>query len=215
MFRLIGLPLLTKDLRINEEYMDRFDYLVKCLKERGIYLYWALSWGGRGDLYVSPASREAWEKGLSTVLKHLNPYTKTRLLDDPMLAVLLFVNEQEIRPRNVTKGQVQAWQKFLQRKYRSMDGLRTAWKGLPNLPQEGSFDQLEFFGQSEIWKGDAQRTGYCSILQGSGRGDACVVHEGHAHTWLSGAAFPLRLLENPLSGGGEEPAPSDHDAQLP
>jgi hypothetical protein len=154
MFRLLGHPVLGKDLQINEDYVDRWDYLIKCLKERGIYLYWALSWGDAQEMYADEASRSVWEKGTTLMLNHVNPYTKTRLLDDPMLAVLLFHNEHEIRPRGTPKALTATWRKFLQKKYGSMEKLRTAWKGLASMPTEDSFEQVKYFSQPESWYRD-------------------------------------------------------------
>ena len=103
-----------EDMEFNAEFLDRFEYFVSCLKRRGIYLYldamtsWkgytkAKTWSKEGmavkfkqRIYVEEAVRAHWEAGVQKLLTHLNPYTQTRLVDDPMVAVVLFFNEQNL-----------------------------------------------------------------------------------------------------------------------
>jgi hypothetical protein len=84
--------------------LDRFDYLVACLKENGVYLYFdaMTSWRGyragpgwskeanaarfKSRIFFDDSVREHWKAGVRTLLQHVNPYTKTRLADDPVVA---------------------------------------------------------------------------------------------------------------------------------
>lgn len=90
--------------------LDRMDYLVHCLKERGIYVVI--------DLYISrlkgfdqkfsdlnevkfaaafvPEVRENIKAFASALLNHINPYTKLPLKDEPALATVALINEDAL-----------------------------------------------------------------------------------------------------------------------
>lgn len=98
---------------INKERLDQFDYLVYQMKEHGIYLNFDCmtgflgynhgnDWNARltpecykGQIHFSQAVKENWRKGVEHILTHVNPYTKTRLVDEPLLAMTHGYNEQE------------------------------------------------------------------------------------------------------------------------
>lgn len=156
-----------EDLAFNPEVLDRWDYFVKCLKDRGIYLYLDLMCAGKGytkaqpwsdearkmeigeGLYVGdPYSRSIWEGGVRKLLTHRNPYTGTALLDDPIVAVVLCHNEQEInswwRVPAVLAG---PWRDYLRRKYRTVEALHAAWRGKDGKPltEATSFEAVPLF----------------------------------------------------------------------
>jgi hypothetical protein len=163
----------TQDLEFNADVLVRFDYFVKCLKDRGIYLYLdaMTSWKGytkapawteeanavhlKERMYVDPAAREHWEAGVRKLLMHLNPYTNTRLLDDPIVAVLLFFNEQEINGwSHIPPLLEQSWRDYLRKKYSTMAALKAAWRdnqGKP-LAQVESFDAQPLFTTLSLWE---------------------------------------------------------------
>ena len=104
------------EIRFDPERLDKFHYLVAALKKRGIYLYLdALSspvgffnvnpgpygfynaQNARIRLLVDPDYRANWSAGVTKLLTAPNPYTGMTLAEDPVLAVLLFCNEQDIR----------------------------------------------------------------------------------------------------------------------
>lgn len=156
----------TQDLEFNPDILDRFDYFVKCLKDRGIYLYLdaVTSWKGytkapawtpeatavdlKSRMYGDPAAKAHWESGVRQLLTHLNPYTKTRLADDPVVAVLLFFNEQEINAWAKIPPIIEApWREYLRKKYGTIEALQAAWqsdKGEP-LTQAASFEAIPLF----------------------------------------------------------------------
>lgn len=98
----------TPDL--DAERLDRMDYLIYCLKNRGVYLV--------TDLYISrlkgfnrkfddltevkfaaafiPEVRENVKAYAKALLEHVNPYTKLALKDEPALATLSLINEDAL-----------------------------------------------------------------------------------------------------------------------
>ncbi len=89
--------------------MDKLDYLVHCLKRKGIYVTL--------DLYASRQPKENelpkfgnfkvgvcflesyrrnWQEFASRLLNHVNPYTKMRWADDPVFLCLNLVNENPL-----------------------------------------------------------------------------------------------------------------------
>ncbi|GAT32220.1 hypothetical protein TSACC_2618 [Terrimicrobium sacchariphilum] len=90
--------------------LDRMDYLISCLKRRGIYLV--------TDLYISrlkgfpekysditevkfsaafiPEVRDNIKAYAKTLLEHVNPYTGLALKDEPALATLSMINEDAL-----------------------------------------------------------------------------------------------------------------------
>ncbi len=143
----------------NPENLDRFDYFIHRLKEKGVYLNFDAMTSWTGYTTLSPWSdkveplksfkflihfdesvRANWIKGVEALLTHVNPYTKTRLVDDPVFAMAVGFNEQEFAFTRAFDGKaaLPAWKKFLEARYGSIDKLKAAWgKDAPT-----SFDAL-------------------------------------------------------------------------
>ena len=136
-----------KPFEFNPEHLEKFDYMVKCMKENGIYLYFdaATSWGlyepGRAWdhkgkthykalMFTDEAARQHYYDGVKKLLTHLNPHTGQSLLDDPVMIVLLHYNEQEIYMCQdfVPPGFLEPWREFLSKRYDGdMSALRREW----------------------------------------------------------------------------------------
>ena len=153
--------------------LDLFEYMVHCLKQNGIYLYldaatrtggWSHGdgWGGDGRdhkalIYFDQGVRDLWAKQVRSLLTRTNPYTGTRLVDDPMVAVVLFFNEQEISPWG-TDGfppvLLPAFRDWLKKRYTDTERLRAAWtdqSGNSHLPDGETIDTASanpFWGNS-------------------------------------------------------------------
>ncbi len=100
-----------EELPIDLAFLDRYDWFVKCLRERGIYLFvdivsnnagWtnasmqpAMRENFRYGLFISDQYRKNWRAGFDFLMNRVNPYTKTRMKDDPQFAAITFFNEQE------------------------------------------------------------------------------------------------------------------------
>lgn len=126
-------------------WLDAFDYLVSRCKARGIYLNLDCMtstngyapgevWGRKNlvtcksRIYFEPEIRAQWIRGVRTLLTRVNPYTGTRLAEDPVLAMAVGYNEQEfgfLRPQSTQA--LPAWRAFLKRRYGTIDALRRAW----------------------------------------------------------------------------------------
>lgn len=135
------------DLDFDMELLDRFDYFVYCMKENGIYLNFdaMTSWLGyrpgdmqknkdprqslKSRIYFEKPLRENWVQGVEKILCRENPYTKTRLIDDPVLAMVIGFNEQEFGfGRDIDENLVAPfWRDFLRRRYQTLDALKKEW----------------------------------------------------------------------------------------
>jgi hypothetical protein len=164
------------DLEFDPEALDRFDYMVACLKENGIYLYLdaMTSWRGykagpgwspqanearfKSRIFFDDAVRDHWKTGVGRLLHHVNPYTKTRLADDPVVAVLLFFNEQNLNfYRSIDEGFTAPWRAWLRKKYGTTGSLRAAWvnaAGKCLLADEVTLDTVPLFTPNHLWQAD-------------------------------------------------------------
>lgn len=156
------------DFKLNPDTLDRFDYLIARMKEAGIYanidvmasrIGWShgYSWEAKPgdkrsftlDIHFQPEVRENWKTGFRNLLTHVNPYTGTRLLDDPVLAIAVAYNEQEFGWLKDNFGQAaEAWRAFLKQRYGTIDALKTAW----GKPAAGyaDFEQVPAFTVAQI-----------------------------------------------------------------
>ncbi len=102
----------------NSEGLDRMDYLIAQLKERGIYIYLDLldyrmfrsadgvkegdqfthNWAGsmKGASVFDPRMIELQKEYATKLLTHRNPYTGLRYVDDPAIAVVETTNENGV-----------------------------------------------------------------------------------------------------------------------
>lgn len=83
------------------------------------------------QLYVNPAYRANWRAGVTRLLDDLNPYTGMALKDDPALALVSCLNEQEILipHRDYGKSLDPAWHVYLKNRYGTYAALHSAWRG--------------------------------------------------------------------------------------
>ncbi|MFW5856227.1 MAG: hypothetical protein ACOCVB_03020, partial [Bacillota bacterium] len=137
---------------LHQDNVDRFDYLVSKLKEKGIYFHidlFTLRYYLPGDdldypddlkgalkqlNYFNQRLIELHKKFIKQYLTHKNPYTGLRYVDDPAVAVVQLLNENsifwdngEIEAPSYQKELDLAWNKWLLKKYNSRQGMATAW----------------------------------------------------------------------------------------
>jgi cellulase (glycosyl hydrolase family 5) len=147
------------DERFHKESLNRFDLLIYYLKKNGIYVYLDIASLYRAfhkynpdkklenhiknRIFFDRESRLHWLNGFSMIMLHMNKYTGTRLVDDPVIALLLFYNEQGIRLR---RGEnlpffLPAWRTWLKKKYKSIEALQKVRK----FRQVNSFEDVPMF----------------------------------------------------------------------
>lgn len=160
------LPETPDEIEFDPEAQDRLDYFIYLLKKNGVYinLDGLVSFVGfssevslsiaprhpnsaKVQMFVDPARRRNWVAGVSKILTHVNPYTRTALKDDPVLALFQYYNEQDIRLdlREYAKSFQPLWIEFLKRKYGTYQALYAAWNGRCGnavLPPDGTFRQV-------------------------------------------------------------------------
>ena len=137
---------------------DQFDYLLYCLKKRGVYIFLSLPvphlgfdrcypWGGAEkhdwDLYRHKRDYDAWCRNAELVLNHVNPYTKMRWIDDPQIAFIDCNNEQEFVFLRADDRFAELFRSFLKRKYGSFQRLKQAWS--KEAAHLSSFDDIKTF----------------------------------------------------------------------
>jgi hypothetical protein len=104
--------------QLDPEMLDRMDYFISCLKERGIYVRLDLMhyrvfepadgvdappkpeeighWCGGPAMYYQPKVEQLHRDFAAKLLLHENPYTGLRYVDDPAMAFAGIVNENSI-----------------------------------------------------------------------------------------------------------------------
>ena len=118
---------------LNSRKLDLWDWCVAECKKNGIYIQidtmhvqgfskfnqWMREGQARNakfQLLFNNAMREEYRIGMKAFLDHVNPYTKTALRDDPVLAVLNYCNEQEfafINTKFPWDAALPEWRKFI------------------------------------------------------------------------------------------------------
>lgn len=107
------------------ESMDRLDYLIKCLKEKGVYVYLdiltyrqfktedgvpgaeLLSSGGKIYSYVDARIRELEKEFAVYMWNHVNPYTGLAYKDEPAIALSEITNEDDLFARKMSEDKIQ------------------------------------------------------------------------------------------------------------
>ena len=163
-----------KDLDFNADYLDRFDFLVAECGRNGIYLNMdamtsrlgyakGKRWGWKGspatpgdfkhEIYFSERVRQNWKEGVRKLFTHKNPYTGKRLVDDPVLAMVVGFNEQEFGLSSCSdyNGFLPLWKEFLKKKYKTPQALQAAWG--KNAPV--SFEKITVFQRDDVNRSDA------------------------------------------------------------
>ena len=141
---------------LSPEALDRLDYLLAALKRQGIYaninLHVSRDFSktgaavsaadlgtfGKAVCILDPHLIELQKAYARDLLGHLNPYTKTRLADDPVVGLVEITNENSItmlyvrwaveklspRYEAMLTGR---WNQWLLARYPTDDALRAAW----------------------------------------------------------------------------------------
>ncbi len=92
----------------DRDFLDRFHWFVKCLRDRGVYLMFdivtsrgLMTKAGqakgypRFQMFMEEKYRNHWKAVYGFWMNTVNPYTGKRFLDDPQVLGITFFNEQE------------------------------------------------------------------------------------------------------------------------
>lgn len=161
----------SADYTSNPLHQDRFDYLVHCFKQEGIYFGLdAMSFTGlkraswregqalryKERFLVDSASREVWEKSVRVLMTHVNPYTKMTLADDPAVVYVTHFNEQDLGIyRDNFAGPVlrplaeERWRDFLSRRYNG-DHASLVRNWGDNAAAGDSFSRIPYFEKKDF-----------------------------------------------------------------
>ena len=164
-------------LGISDNFLDHFDYFIAALKKQGIYLmlntyydrwYNAQLAGFPGYeklrhsihyFFIHPKAHQLWKTQIRRLLARKNPYTGLRNIQDPTVAIIQIVNEDNyfwhsFRPYKTIPAPVMAvlekrYGDWLQRKYGSLKATQAAWGN--DFPQvRGDFFQLGRVGLGKV-----------------------------------------------------------------
>lgn len=137
------MPLDKNKIEFDPENYDRFEYLVYCFKQRGVYYNIDLMSADSGytvcgssdkkdsfksHLFFHENYRQHWSQAVEYVLNRVNPYTKLPLKADPALACVNFYNEQDIRLGSSDDIFTPYFKDFLRKRYSNDAIFQKAWK---------------------------------------------------------------------------------------
>lgn len=97
------------DAIVDRDFMDRFHWFIKCLRDRGVYIMFDVATSPnkimarakksrvptRIGLFLDERWRKLWKASFDFWTQTINPYTGTRFLDDPQVIGMTFCNEQD------------------------------------------------------------------------------------------------------------------------
>jgi hypothetical protein len=121
-------------LSFDPESLDRYDYMIYCLKREGIYIYLdqlvhrkfksgdgvdavdQLEFAAKPYSNFDPRLIELQKKYSHDLWTHINPYTKLAYKDDPAIVLMEFANENDLFTQTV---KLEPYRSRLEEKYRS------------------------------------------------------------------------------------------------
>ena len=151
----------------DEAQRDKLEYLMAQLKQRGIYVYFyspmsreftlkdGVKVAGRHHItgMWNPRRIELMKEWWTNLLTHTNPYTGLRLVDDPMLAMIVLMNENEIlshyrKAPKPYKDELQAlWNAWLRQGWPTPDALAKRWGEDLREREDPAADNVELGGK--------------------------------------------------------------------
>lgn len=153
-----------QDFDYNPEQLDRFYYLVYALKQNGMYLILnGLSNGNGGygniherwiskkhlhaGIYFDTKKQDHWKKLIQNMYGQVNPYTKQTILQDPVLAGVILVNEGNLvflNRQGVDSTLKPYFSNWINQKYGGQAQLKQAWGPELNADESISNGNIAF-----------------------------------------------------------------------
>ena len=219
----IHIPQSVDELKIDSAFADRYYYLLKCLRERGVYVMLDI-FTSRGlmteavnakdyprfQMFDNPVYQKHWKAAFDFLLKKPNPYTGKALIDDPQLIGITFFNEQEhlFNPKSPeNKRFTSEWRKVRGASAPEFD-FTLLRSDSPDGAAAREFLRGKIRKMNEFYLGVVRESGFKGFvtnwdmfmrgLEGDARADfnAVAMHTYHAHpnsAKLSPADFKQRL----------------------
>ena len=160
-------PQMKETGHLSETQLDRLDYFIYLLKERGIYInlnllvsrHFTEADGVKNAAELDKAAKpvsmfdpvliELQKKYAKDLLTHYNPYTKLKYNEDPAIAFVEIINESSIL-EHFKKGKTvpsyyseyldQKWEEYINNKYPDDTALQQAWSNQDNTVTEITTD---------------------------------------------------------------------------
>lgn len=212
--------------QLDADQLDRLDYLIYQLKQHGIYVDVNLHVSraftaadgfpdtdklpglGKVTVYFEPRMIELQKNYAHDLLTHYNPYTKTRYVDDPTVALIEINNEDTLLGEawgatlqnlpDYYKNQLRArWNAFLTKQYGSTEKLLQAWRGDKELGAE-LLQNAQFADNDTKWSLE-NKTGSATTLQAEDVGgpnappNAPLPDPFHPETSPAGRALHVKI----------------------
>lgn len=162
-----------QDMKISPKFLDRWDYIISEFKKEGIYVQFVVfsfNLYSKGSGYQATFRRrnmhkmrlymggelekERFRYGATTLLNHVNPYTKLAWKDDPAIVLVEYYNEQYLGMGRYAEAARQfpedhkfvlsVWNRWLKKRYANVprarwpEPLRKAGDGLVEIPDRKS-----------------------------------------------------------------------------
>lgn len=155
----------------SKKRLDRFDYLIYCLKQHGIYVYMDLN-DTMHKWWKIKKGTEIWcrefidkqKQYASMLLTRVNPYTGNRYVDEPAITHVEILNESSFwwndniqSEKEPYKSEFRVkWNKWLLKKYKTTANLKEIWQqknilfsddydlGKTNIPLDSVFSNEDF-----------------------------------------------------------------------
>ncbi len=198
-------PAFKDKQHIDAGQLDRLDYLISQFKLRGIYANINLHVTRKfteADGFLETARLPKYDKGVDNfeprmialqkeyatqLLTHLNPYTKTRYVDEPSVAMIEINNENSLVdycldgsvadwPEYYLSQLREKWVTWLRAKYSSTENLRMAWKAGSEPIGANILTNSDFSAGTERWLLEAPSPAKASmeVMDGPQPGMKCL-----------------------------------------
>lgn len=165
---------------IDAGQLDKLDYLIAALKRHGIYVDINLHVSrqfSEADGFADTAGLTKYDKGVDNfeprmielqrnyardLLTHLNPYTKTRYVDEPAVAIIEVNNENSLVgfcldgtiftiPDRYLAELRRQWNEWLKARYRTTAALRKAWEAGSEPIGDNILANSDFSAGTQHW----------------------------------------------------------------
>jgi len=163
----ITIPQTVEEIDFDHGNLAVFDQLVAVFKKRGIYINldlmsartgytMAYPWGivkheksFKARLFTETTYRNHWRAAVQKLMDHVNPYTGLKLKDEPTIACINFLNEQDLRLADGLHFFTPRFREYLKAKYVSDAALSEAWNRRITFDTIGEIDDTMLRGNDQ------------------------------------------------------------------